>query len=101
MSPITSHVLDTMSGKPAAGLAVVLEIALKPDRWSVVGRAVTDAGGRVTGFDPPIQSLCRQSYRLRFATGAYFAATCARFILRFTSSSWSTTPQRTTTFPCS
>ena len=76
MNPITSHVLDTMSGKPAAGLAVVLEIAVKPDSWSEVGRAVTDSGGRIAAFDPPIQKLSRQTYRLRFATGPYFAAAC-------------------------
>ena len=34
MSPITSHVLDTTSGKPAQGIAVVLEIADGLDRWS-------------------------------------------------------------------
>ena len=78
MSPITSHVLDTSSGKPASGLAVVLEIAAGPDRWTELARGVTDVNGRVTAFDPPFAALKRQVYRLRFSTGAYFAAICVR-----------------------
>jgi 5-hydroxyisourate hydrolase len=74
MSLITSHVLDTTLGKPAHGVGVVLDIHEGADRWSEVARAVTDSSGRITAFDPPIKSLNRQSYRLRFATGAYFAA---------------------------
>jgi 5-hydroxyisourate hydrolase len=74
MSPITSHVLDTTLGKPAHGVAVILETPEGADRWSEVGRAVTDSSGRIGDFDPPIKSLNRQAYRLRFATGAYFAA---------------------------
>jgi 5-hydroxyisourate hydrolase len=78
MSTITSHVLDTASGKPAGGLAVKLERSDGQDRWAELGQAVTDASGRISGFDPPLASLARQTYRLRFATGAYFAATCVR-----------------------
>lgn len=74
MSPITSHVLNTTSGKPAEGLSVVLEIAQEPDRWSELARAVTDAAGRISDFTPPVKSLGRSAYRLRFATGSYFAA---------------------------
>jgi 5-hydroxyisourate hydrolase len=73
MSPITSHVLDITLGKPAHGVAVILEIPDGPDRWSELARAVTDSAGRISAFDPPIQSLNRQAYRLRFRTGAYFA----------------------------
>jgi 5-hydroxyisourate hydrolase len=78
MSPITSHVLDTTSGKPAGGLAVKLEVSDGPDRWAELGKAVTDASGRISVFEPPIASLARKTYRLRFATGAYFAGTCVR-----------------------
>jgi 5-hydroxyisourate hydrolase len=73
MSPITSHVLDTSSGKPAHGVVVILEMRDGPDGWSELARATTDSGGRIAEFDPPLKSLTRQVYRLRFATGAYFA----------------------------
>jgi len=74
MSPITTHVLDLTSGKPASGLAVVLEIGAGPERWSEIGRGVTDVNGRITAFTPPLLALARQLYRIRFSTGAYFAA---------------------------
>jgi 5-hydroxyisourate hydrolase len=70
-SPITTHVLDTALGKPAAGVAVVLERQVGSE-WSELGRGVTDADGRnrslMTG------DLSAGVYRLTFATGAYFAA---------------------------
>jgi 5-hydroxyisourate hydrolase len=78
MSPITTHVLDTTRGKPAAGLAVVLEMSAGSDRWRELGRGVTDANGRISDFNPPLATLERQVYRLRFSTGAYFAASHVR-----------------------
>jgi 5-hydroxyisourate hydrolase len=74
MSPITSHVLDTTLGKPAHGVVVILENRDGPDSWSELARAVTDSAGRISAFGPPVTGLHRQVYRLRFATGAYFAA---------------------------
>ena len=65
---ISTHVLDAATGRPAVGVGVSLT---SPD-GSVV-HAVTDADGRVadlvTGAQPG------GTYRLRFDTGAYFAAT--------------------------
>ena len=78
MSPLTTHVLDTTSGKPAQGLAVVVEIAAGPDRWTELARGVTDLTGRIAAFDPPLPALERRVYRLRFATGGYFAASHVR-----------------------
>ena len=78
MSPITSHILDTTLGKPAHGVAVILEVSDGADRWSELGRAVTDRDGRISAFDPQVKNVDRRAYRLRFGTGAYFAATHAR-----------------------
>jgi 5-hydroxyisourate hydrolase len=78
MSPITTHVLDTSRGKPASGVAVILEIHAGPDRWKELGRGVTDVNGRINAFNPPLAALERQLYRLRFSTGAYFAASHVR-----------------------
>ena len=70
-SPITTHVLDTSRGKPAAGVAVVLE-RQSGSTWHELGRGTTDADGRnrslMTG------ELEAGVYRLTFATGAYFAS---------------------------
>jgi 5-hydroxyisourate hydrolase len=65
---ITTHVLDTARGVPAAGLDVILE-RRHASAWSPIGRATTDAQGRVTEFsDAP---LATGTYRLTFDTGAY------------------------------
>jgi 5-hydroxyisourate hydrolase len=72
MSRITTHVLDTASGRPAAGVAVTLERALPGGGWRAVGTATTDANGR-TG-DLAAGTPEAGVHRLTFATGAYFAA---------------------------
>jgi 5-hydroxyisourate hydrolase len=86
MSAISTHILDTVLGKPAAGIAVQLERMLggwswsnasasaeAPERtedakWIRIASAVTDADGRCP-------SLARDAkpgvYRLTFATGNY------------------------------
>jgi 5-hydroxyisourate hydrolase len=77
MSPITTHVLDTATGKPAKGVPVRLEIASgpAPDRhWIELGRGVTDDDGRIREFEPPLVSLQPEIYRVRFDTGVYFTA---------------------------
>ena len=69
MSNITTHVLDTSRGRPAAGIAVTLE---KHDGnyWNFLGRGETDADGRCRTLleDPLTEGL----HRLTFGTGAYF-----------------------------
>lgn len=68
-SPITTHVLDTSSGRPAAGIPVRLE-RQNGERWEDVGRGITDDDGRVSdlvkgSIDPGV-------YRLTFDSGDYF-----------------------------
>jgi 5-hydroxyisourate hydrolase len=69
---ISTHVLDTSLGRPAAGLAVTLRRRGADGDWSVVGRAVTDADGRVK--DLANAPLAAGDYRLEFATGKYLTA---------------------------
>jgi 5-hydroxyisourate hydrolase len=74
MSRLTTHVLDTSRGKPASGIAVIIERAQGANSWQEVARGVTNSDGRVSEFAPPIPSLEVSVYRIRFSTGAYFAA---------------------------
>jgi 5-hydroxyisourate hydrolase len=69
---ITTHVLDTSAGRPAQGVAVVLE-KLADGSWKTVGRGATDADGRADGFVAD-GALVPGTYRLQFQTGAYFAS---------------------------
>jgi 5-hydroxyisourate hydrolase len=75
VSAITTHVLDTAAGVPAAGVAVALE-ARTDAGWQRLGEAVTDDDGRVRDLGP--DTVAAGEYRLTFATGAYFAATGTR-----------------------
>lgn len=68
---ISTHVLDTMRGTPAAGLEVTLSRREPDGDWTVVGQAVTDAEGRVRELTA--DDLDAGDYRLEFATQPYFA----------------------------
>lgn len=69
-SPITTHVLDLPLGKPAAGIAVVLE-GERDGTWHVLGRGATDQDGRIRNLLKP-GKVARGAYRLTFDVGAYF-----------------------------
>lgn len=71
MGRLTTHVLDTSSGKPAAGLSVELwGMGATP---ALIGRFRTNADGRV---DRPLlegEALQSGVYELRFHVGDYFS----------------------------
>lgn len=69
MSAITTHVLDTVLGKPAAGIAVRLE-RQENGAWIAIAASVTDADGRCRNL---AQDVSAGIYRLTFDTGAYMA----------------------------
>ena len=75
MGRLTTHVLDTMAGGPAAGLAIELwaipESGEDPRRLAAV---VTNADGRA---DSPLlegEALAAGRYELRFHAGTYLKA---------------------------
>ncbi len=70
MSAITTHVLDTALGKPAAGIAVELSM-LKAGEWQKLGAGATDADGRLRTLLPQGAPAADGDYRLRFETGPY------------------------------
>ena len=67
MGTLSTHVLDTSLGRPAAGVGVVLETA----GGEPLGAGTTDQDGRVGSIGP--ERMEAGDYRLRFASGAYFA----------------------------
>jgi len=70
---LTTHVLDTARGRPAAGVQVELW-RLDGERREPVATARTNADGRTDAplLDGP--ALTAGTYELVFAVGAYFAA---------------------------
>ena len=73
-APITTHVLDTARGRPAAGVPVTLLFAEPDGVWAELARGTTDADGRIRDWLPDDHPLKAGDYELRFATGDYFAA---------------------------
>jgi 5-hydroxyisourate hydrolase len=71
-SPISTHVLDTSRGKPAAGIIVRLEIQLAVGQWKELALGETDADGRVSTLLSGNHKLAVGVYRLTFETSAYF-----------------------------
>jgi 5-hydroxyisourate hydrolase len=63
MSSLSTHVLDAVSGAPAAGMAVSLE-QRRDGTWSSLGGGVTDDDGRIRELAP--SDLAPGTYRLTF-----------------------------------
>ena len=70
-SPITTHVLDTAKGQPAAGIETVLEKSQNGSGWLELGRGVTNDDGRINDLLSTETSLEQGMYRLTFETGSY------------------------------
>ena len=73
MSNLSTHVLDTALGRPAAGLPVRLEIEADGG-WREVAKGSTNADGRVVPLLPAGTALAAATYRLTFDVGAYHAS---------------------------
>lgn len=69
MGRLTTHVLDTARGRPAAGLKI--ELYRIGDREEHLGSVVTNADGRVDGAMLEGSQLTAGTYELRFHAGAY------------------------------
>ena len=74
MSRITTHVLDTARGRPAAGVRVRLGRIGGDGAVEPVGQGVTDDDGRLRDLLNADDALAAGTYRLTFDTAAYFDA---------------------------
>ena len=72
MRSLSTHVLDAVTGEPAAGVRVVLS-RRDAGAWTELATATTDDDGRVRDLAP--DGLAAADHRLVFDTGAWFAAT--------------------------
>jgi 5-hydroxyisourate hydrolase len=71
MGKLTTHVLDTAVGRPAAGMTIELSV-LEGSGWRKLKSLQTNAGGRT---DEPLlegAALAKGQYRLVFGVAAYF-----------------------------
>ena len=70
---ISTHILDTSLGRPAAGIRVQLE-SREGDSWRVVSSGEANADGRVPNLVPEGAAIAPGEFRLTFETRRYFAA---------------------------
>jgi 5-hydroxyisourate hydrolase len=70
---ITTHVLDTATGRPAANVPVRLELAdaAAPGGWRAIGAGRTDDDGRLKTLLPAGAAAAHGTYRISFETAAY------------------------------
>src|SRR3954468_17147469 len=68
---LTTHVLDTLSGKPAAGVRISFE-APQGEGWRVIKTLSTNADGRTDEPLLPKEAMAAGRYRIVFHIGEYF-----------------------------
>jgi 5-hydroxyisourate hydrolase len=67
---LSTHVLDTATGRPAVGVPVLVQ-RLAVDGWREVGRSQTDNDGRATDLVPAADYLAGR-FRLLFDTATVY-----------------------------
>jgi len=73
MSGISTHVLDTSTGRPAPGILVALKRTLTQGRsWDSIGSGITDENGRIPSLLDASETLAAATYQLIFHVADYF-----------------------------
>jgi len=72
MSGISTHILDTTSGRPAANVSISLTRQHASGEWQLLSTMKTDNDGRCRQLLPEGTALTPGDYRVRFETGAYY-----------------------------
>ena len=78
MGKLTTHILDTAAGKPAAGVCITLHRTNgdNGDGREQLGAFITNDDGRIDGALLEGAKLIIGEYELDFAIGDYFGDTC-------------------------
>jgi 5-hydroxyisourate hydrolase len=71
---ITSHILDTTKGKPAADVTIILFLGGN-DEWKEIARGKTNNDGRIQDLIKKEATLQQGIYKMRFETKDYFDKT--------------------------
>ncbi len=71
MAGLSTHVLDTANGKPAAGMTIEFSV-LKESRWQVLKTVKTNADGRTDEPLLAVGAMQPGEYRLVFHVADYF-----------------------------
>ncbi len=83
MNRISTHILDTTHGRPAAAVPVRLDFRESASAWRQLSLQQTDADGRCFQLLPESETLIEGFYRLTFDTAAYFGSQGVRGLYPF------------------
>lgn len=72
MITLSTHVLNTASGQPGAGIDALLRYQTGKGEWKEVASGTTNEDGRIPGFIPKGTQLEKGIYRMLFQSGDYF-----------------------------
>lgn len=72
MSRITTHILDTSAGKPAAGVETELFIMKISNYWELLSSGITDKDGRIKDLLNENIKIQNGTYKMKFITKDYF-----------------------------
>ncbi|MGE3467919.1 MAG: hydroxyisourate hydrolase [Pyrinomonadaceae bacterium] len=72
MSSITTHIVDSRSGKAGAGIVVGLQRKTHTSGWQVIGERLSNVDGRVNDLLPDQEPLLMGHYRLTFEIGLFY-----------------------------
>lgn len=82
MSQLTTHILDTTKGKPAAGVSIIL-YQHKNDAWIQIANGVTNTDGRIADLLKKDVLMEFGTYKLRFETQPFFIQQSAQTFYPF------------------
>ena len=71
MSQVTTHILDTTVGKPAAGVTITL-YAKEGQYWQKIARGITNTDGRIPDLIKTDAVLPLGTYKMNFDIKPYF-----------------------------
>jgi len=71
-SHITTHVLDTSTGKPGKGMVITLKGQVNK-QWQTIALGITNEDGRISNLLAPGKILPPGHYKMEFDSGNYYA----------------------------
>jgi 5-hydroxyisourate hydrolase len=72
MSSITTHILDTTTGEPAAGIPITLERRTHSSGWQVIADGTSTQDGSLMDLLSVTEAFLPGHYRLIYETGPYY-----------------------------
>ena len=83
MSRITTHILDTSAGRPAAGVSAELFVRINNSDWKLLSSGITDKDGRIKDLLNESIKITNGIYKMKFITKDYFEKNSIRCFYPF------------------